>query len=75
MQYYGGWRTSDGAPNTIRIPVEPGAVSVVFLACRETTARVGVRFALAVCAGADAEADAEAEPTQKRRRKPIGRGS
>ncbi len=34
MQYYGGWRTSDGADNAVRIPVESGAVSVLFLACR-----------------------------------------
>lgn len=34
LQYHGGWRTMDGAVNTVRIPVEPGATSVVFIACR-----------------------------------------
>jgi hypothetical protein len=32
-QYYGDWVTSDGAANTMRVPVAPDAVSVIFLIC------------------------------------------
>jgi hypothetical protein len=32
-QYYGGWTPSDGAPNVMRIPVDPDAISVIFLVC------------------------------------------
>lgn len=32
-QYYGGWVPGDGAPNTMRIPVAPDAISVIFLRC------------------------------------------
>lgn len=32
-QYYGGWAPADGALNVMRIPVDPGAVSVIFLLC------------------------------------------
>ncbi len=32
-QYYGGWLPADGAPNTMRVPVGPDSVSVIFLEC------------------------------------------
>jgi hypothetical protein len=32
-QYYGGWTAADGTPNTMRIPVEPDGVSVIFVIC------------------------------------------
>jgi hypothetical protein len=32
-QYYGGWTAADGTPNTMRIPVEADAVSVMFIVC------------------------------------------